>query len=448
MPDTEYVYSYLEPRQGCKFPKTVFFGLQYLMKKYLAGQVVTKEKIDEAQKIIDEHLGKGVFNRKGWEIILRDYNGYLPIEIKAVPEGEAVDEGNVLVTVVNTDNRLPWLTGFVETILMNVWYPTTVATLSYYIKKTIIKNLKETGCDIENADWMLHNFGMRSASLQESAAVGSMAHLTCFRGTDTVSGLIPPMKFYHEKSVMGKSVYATEHSVMTQLGEEGELDVVRQILNNVEDDATVSIVIDSYDWKKFLYKVYDEFGKQILKRKGRVVFRPDSGNPVEVAKECVDILAKLYGYTTNGSGFKTLDKHIRVLYGDGINLDTINGIFDALKSNGYSAENVLFGMGGALLNGTTRDTQRFAFKCSARYSHSAWHDVFKKSDNKSSKPGRFSLIFDAETKKFKTIREEELPDETVDYLEVVFRNGKLFNEQSFKEIQTLIDFELIGEYEK
>lgn len=137
MPNTKRVYSYFESRKGAEFPVTVFYGLQYILKEYLEGKVVTKEKIDAAEKIIDQHLGKGVFNRKGWEYILEKYDGKLPVRIKAVAEGTPVDIDNALITIENTDDNVPWLTNYLETIIMNVWYPSTIATLSYTIKKML-----------------------------------------------------------------------------------------------------------------------------------------------------------------------------------------------------------------------------------------------------------------------------------------------------------------------
>jgi nicotinamide phosphoribosyltransferase len=326
---------------------------------------------------------------------------------------------------------------------MNVWYPTTVATLSYELKKLLVNRLKETGCEIGQADFMLHNFGMRSCALVEAGAVGSMAHLTAFKGTDTVSALPVTMNTYNVKDVPGYSVFATEHSIMTQLGEDDEMDVVENILDNVPDDALISIVIDSYDYKQFLIKFYNRFAKRIMNRKGRVVFRPDSGDPPEVALDCVRTLAEMYGFTTNDKGFNTLDPHVRVLYGDGINLDSIAKILDKLQEYRYSAENLVFGMGGALVNGVTRDTQRFAFKCSARFAGNEWHDVKKKpiDESKASKPGRLRLI--KEGGKFVTVKIDD-PREG-DYLVTVFKNGKLIENYNFDDIRVMVNNQIINE---
>ena len=244
MPNTKKVYSYLEARNGAKFNKTVFFGLQMILKKYLVGKVVTKEKIDQAEKIIDAHLGKGVFNRAGWEYILEKYDGKLPILIKAVEEGTPVDVSNVMMTVENTDENTPWLTNYLESLLLHVWYSMTVCTLSREIKIMLKDYLDKTTFNTDGIDFMLHDFGFRGVSSTESAVMGGMAHLVNFKGTDTVPALIAPMNYYNAKEVPGYSVMATEHSIMTARMKEGEFDVVDHIFKN-NNDGILSLVIDS-----------------------------------------------------------------------------------------------------------------------------------------------------------------------------------------------------------
>ena len=191
---TTEVYSYLESRGG-KFDETVFFGLQYFLQEYLQGEVVTMEKIIEAESVINMHMGPGIFNKKDWVYIVEQYGGVLPIEIRAVAEGTVVPTGNVLMTVVNTDPRCFWLTNYLESLLLQVWYPITVATTSRECKKLIKDSLRRT-MDFKNQqemdaslDFKLHDFGFRGVSSPESSIMGAMAHLVSFKGTDTLPAI-------------------------------------------------------------------------------------------------------------------------------------------------------------------------------------------------------------------------------------------------------------------
>ena len=166
---TKKIYSYLESRVGAEFNKTIFYGLQYIIKKYLKGKVVSQEKIDEADNLMQTHLGEGIFNREGWQYILDEFDGMLPIEIKAVPEGTPVDVGNVLMTVENTDDKCYWLVNYLESLLLQVWYPSTIATLSAEVRKLANFYLDVTGSDKSNLDFMLHDFGYRGATSTESS---------------------------------------------------------------------------------------------------------------------------------------------------------------------------------------------------------------------------------------------------------------------------------------
>ncbi|HEY6162703.1 MAG TPA: nicotinamide phosphoribosyltransferase domain-containing protein, partial [Bacteroidia bacterium] len=181
---TSQIYSYFESRGG-KFNEVVFFGLQYLLKSYLKGAVVTPEKVEEAEALYAKHFGSpSLFYKKGWEYILKKHGGKLPVRIKAVAEGTPVSVSNVMMTVENTDPKCFWLTNFLETLLVQVWYPCSVATQSREIKKVLLKYLEQTG-DTSLVDFKLHDFGFRGVSSVESASIGGAAHLMNFMGTDT-----------------------------------------------------------------------------------------------------------------------------------------------------------------------------------------------------------------------------------------------------------------------
>lgn len=445
---TEKIYSYLESRSGAVYNKTIFYGLQYILKKYLTGKVVTEEKIDEAEEIINTHIGENIFNRSGWEYILDEHNGKLPIEIKAVPEGTPVDVDNVLMTVVNTDNESFWLPNYLEPLLLQVWYPSTVATLSYEVKKLLHFYLNRTTdftFDETKAylDFMLHDFGYRGASSTESSRLGGAAHLINFKGTDTLSSLSIPYNYYNSNSLVGFSVQATEHSVMTSLGEKGEYDEVEHIIDNAEN-GVLSLVIDSYNYRNFL----EEAGQGYLREKilkflqkeegNKIVFRPDSGEPVSTTLDCLNLIGEGFGTYENIHGYKVFNHNVGLLWGDGLNYQKIRDILFAMKNNMWSAENIIFGMGGGLHTSVNRDTQRNAFKCSAQYRNNEWIDIFKNplDSSKKSKKGLLKLLKEDDGK-FRTINHHNYLEYSNkdDYLKTVFIDGELVYEISFEEIR-------------
>jgi nicotinamide phosphoribosyltransferase len=438
LPDTEYVYSYLESRNGAKFNKTVFFGLQYLLKEYLAGEVITQEAIDEAEKLSLAHLGEGRFNRAGWQYILDRHQGKLPVEIHAVAEGTPVPTSNVQMTVENTDPKVPWLTNYLESILYKVWAPSAVATLSMEIKILLSWYLEKTADSLDALPFMLHDFGYRGAASEEAAMVNGAAHLINFLGTDTIPALLFPKKYYGSQAESdGYSVLATEHSIMTSRGEAGELDVIRHLLNTTPD-GILSIVIDSYDYRRFIQYVGEtvrEDADRFLQRSpaNRIVFRPDSGDPVSTSLEVIELVEKYFGSFINGKGYRQLNSQAGVLWGDGIQYEGIRNILFNLSNNGYSAANMVFGMGGGLHTSCTRDTQNNAFKCSAQYYGGEYHDVQKKplDPTKISKTGRFSLVKDPNGK-FRTVCKNFRQE---DFLKPVFRNGEILREYTWDEVK-------------
>jgi nicotinamide phosphoribosyltransferase len=436
---TEKVYSYFECRKGAKFAETPFFGLQYIIKNHLEGVVVTREKIENAAKLCKAHFGdEKYFNREGWEYILNNYGGKLPVVIKAVEEGTVVPINNVLMTIENTDNKCFWLTNFLETILSQVWYSTTVAALSREVKVNI-KEYFDLTSDGGLLNFGLHDFGFRGASSWESAGIGGAAHLINFLGTDTVVAMEVAVNYYNaDLNGLAFSVAATEHSVMTALGKNGEEQVVENLLNEYPT-GILSVVSDSYDIYNFVSNIVGtKFKDRILDRDGVFVVRPDSITPTHPTpeEEMVWIMENLWaniGGTINNKGYKVINPKVRVLWGDGIDIDGIKKILYAVTKAGFATENIAcFGMGGGLLQKVNRDTQRCAFKCSAQYRDGQWYDIQKnpKDVSKASKKGKLKLIkVDGE---FETVGEND-PGE--DYLKVVFYDGVLLNEVDFATIR-------------
>jgi nicotinamide phosphoribosyltransferase len=396
-PKTENVYSYFESRVGATFPYTVFFGLQYFLRKYLSGKVVTQEKIDQAASIARIHLGsKDIFNQEGWEYILKKYNGYLPVRIKAVPEGTKVPTSNVMMTIEALDPKCYWLVNYLETLLVEVWYPSTVATVSHSVRQIIQKGLEVTGGDMAGLPFKLHDFGFRGSTSPESAGIGGLAHLVNFMGTDTLVAISYGMEHY-DSGVCGHSIPASEHSTITSWGINGELDAFRNMLEQYPT-GLVACVSDSFDIDRACSEYWGkELKDQILSRDGTLVVRPDSGDIVPMVLNVLDRLGKAFGTYENNEGFDVLNDKVRIIQGDGCTPETIRKVVDAMIANNWSIDNIAFGMGGGLLQQVNRDTQRFAFKCSSVTIDGEERDVFKqpKSDpTKNSKRGRLALVKD------------------------------------------------------
>jgi nicotinamide phosphoribosyltransferase len=446
---TSKVYSYLESRGG-KFNNTMFYGLQYFIKQYLSGQVVTEEKIQRAKKFWDAHLGPNHFNEAGWRHILDKHNGHLPVRIKAVPEGTVVKTGNVLVTVENTDPEVPWLTNFLESILLQVWYPTTVGTLSREVKKNLISYLKKTTSynpeEISGVvAFMLHDFGFRGVSSVESSGLGGSSHIINFMGTDTVSAILFAQEFYNTENPLAFSIPASEHSTITSWGEPFEVKAMENMLDSYPT-GLVACVSDSFD---IIRACRDYWGTalrdKILSRDGRLVIRPDSGDPVQTLKQIFHILWDKFGGTTDDKGFKVLDPHVRVIQGDGVNFESISDICDMMIEEGFSIENIAFGMGGALLQKVDRDTQKFAFKCSSITINGEEAEVRKNPIEINEKGERVQSFKKSKAGRLKLVNGQTVEhshDEDGDELVEVFLNGKVMKEWTFEEVRERAQVEI------
>ncbi len=392
---TRRVYSYIESRGG-PFDEIVFFGLQAFIQEYLT-KPITREMIDEAQEFFTAH-GEP-FYREGWEYILGQHKGYLPIKIRALPEGLVVKPHTVLVTVYNTDDKCFWLTSYIETMLLRaIWYPTTVATVSREAKKILKEFFDKTSDDPAGINFKLHDFGARGVSSNESAALGGMAHLVNFMGSDTVMGVVAAKKYYGEP-MAGFSIPAAEHSTITAWGRDKEEDAYRNMLKNfAKPNSLVAVVSDSYNIYNAVENLWgNKLRDEVINSGAIVVIRPDSGDPTIVPVTIIKMLDAKYGSTVNSKGYKVLN-NVRVIQGDGVNLTSIRACLENIERAGYSVDNIAFGMGGALLQQVNRDTLKFAMKCSAIQTDEGWRDVFKDpitDPGKVSKKGRFSVVNNA-----------------------------------------------------
>lgn len=435
-PNTEIVHSYIESRGG-QYNQTVFFGLQMFLKEYLTKLFSFKD-IEEAAAFWQAH-GEP-FNREGWTALSTKHNCKLPIRIRAVREGSVIPTHNVLLTIENTDPEFYWLPSFLETALLRaVWYPTTVATNSWNTKQIIKRYLDETG-DPSLISFKLHDFGARGVSSFESAGIGGAAHLVNFMGTDTVTGAMFAMKYYNQKDMVAFSIPAAEHSTITSWGRENEVEAYRNMLRNfAKPGALVAVVSDSYDIYNAVENLWGgQLKQEVIDSGAIVVVRPDSGDPATVVTKCAILLDSKFGSVVNAKGYKVLN-NVRIIQGDGINHTSIEQILATLADAGFSADNVAFGQGGALLQQVNRDTQKFAMKCSAAKINGEWIDVFKDpitDSGKCSKKGRLTLLRSKMTGEYMTVQVADKYDsEWEDVMETVFENGKITKEYTFAEVR-------------
>lgn len=430
-PGTEKVVSYIEAR-GTKrdWKKVVFFGLQPFLRQL--EQRITMKDVMEAKELAAAH---GVpFNEDGWKRIVTECNGKLPISIQALPEGSVVDIGTPLVQVSNDDVRFPWLTSYIETALLRaVWYPTTVATQSYYIKKALL----EAGYSPEAIEFALNDFGARGASSLETAEIGGAAHMTVFQGTDNVAAVKYLQKHYHA-DMPGYSVIAAEHSTITSWGRNSETAAYRNMLSLATTGAIISVVSDSYDIYNAVENIWGKTLKEDVMALGeigaRLVIRPDSGDPLTVPIDIVATLLSIFGGEER-DGLALLPSYIRVLQGDGINETSIKQIIKNLKDKGMHPDNLVFGMGGAMLQAVNRDTLMFAMKANAIRVAGQWHDVYKEPihGGKTSKRGIQAVLNGV------AIRADTLRIGDIDDLNFVYTNGIAFTDYTLKEIRYRVD---------
>lgn len=432
--NTSGSFYYVEPRGG-SYKFIVPFGLQYYIKEYLTTPI-TQANIDEAEAVCKLH---GVpFNKEGWQHILSEHDGYLPLRIRAVPEGQVIPVHNVMMTVESTDPKCHWLAGFMETLLLKVWYPTTVASRSLHIKKIIMDALN-TSSDNPGAeiDFKLNAFGYRGVSSEESAGIGGAAELISFKGSDTMRGVLFARDYYGCE-IAGFSIPATEHSVITSFGKENEVVACKKFLKTYAKPGTlIACVSDSYDLWNCIQNIWcGELKQMIIDSGATLVVRPDSGKPVDVVLKTLRMLDEGFGHKVNGKGYSVLN-NVRVIQGDGIDEHSLGDILDAVLDAGYSATNLAFGCGAGMIQKLDRDTCKFAYKMSAVKIGNEWRDVCKDpitDPGKRSKAGRLDLIIDGGDYKTITLNSyQAYHNDTV--MQTVYENGKLIVDDSFDKIR-------------
>lgn len=465
---TTKVYSNLTARIS-RIPgveEIVVFGIQYFIKDFLGRRFDDSffgrpkdEVIGKYKRRMDTSLGPGAITTKHLED-LHDL-GYLPLLIKALPEGTVAPLKIPILTITNTHNDFAWLPNFLETILSNVlWHPTTSATIAYQYRKILDKFAKETSDIPDFVKWQGHDFSMRGQTSFESSLVSGGAHLTSFTGTDTIPCLDWLEQFYFadaEKELIGGSVPATEHSVMCLGGQETEKETYLRLLTEIYPKGIVSIVSDTWDYWSVLTKTIAELKDVILARDGKFVVRPDSGDPVKIIcgddaaipgspafKGTLEILWEIFGGTVNSKGFKQLDSHIGVIYGDSITLDRCFDICEGLKTKGFASTNMVFGIGSYTYQYVTRDTFGFAMKATYGIVDGRKLEIFKDplTDGGVKKSAKGLLRVRKENGILVldecVTEEQEIEGE----LQTVFHDGAVWNATTLANIRSRIDTSL------
>ena len=458
--DTVSIHSSVIARKGDKYCTHVLPMYKEVIHDYLCTQI-TREFIDEA--ILEAREQGYNFPADVWEYILEKHNGYLPIKIKAVPEGRPVPVGVVLVKVEITDKKLrvSSIVSYIETVLQRgVWKQTTVATVCRSIRDVLLQAAIDTGADISYVNYALHNFGSRGADCTEADILTAIAHASVFSGSDCAQTNRNIKHYYKTSKAYTSSVIASEHSTMAANANAAKrddynaavkmLDRLEYVLDRRDAGDTwlvpvVSIVIDLYDpfrfAREFIGTRLKERVIELGKRGGKVVLRPDSGSVTEVPLEILRILEECFGYTLNDKGYKVLPSYIGVIQGDGINPDSIRDIIACVKDANYCISNIVFGMGGGLTHGGSRDQFSFAQKATARETtNGEMFDLFKDpitDSGKRSLTGEVTTYYAKDRDRVFSDRVSlmDINKNIEELLVTVFENGKLQNEISFDEVR-------------
>lgn len=463
---TTKIYSTWTPRSNKYFPRTdrvVLFGLQGFIEKYLIeyfnDNFFYQDEdlvVDQYVQFVKEHLGT---DSTGEHIRALHKLGYLPISICAVAEGSSVSIRVPMLTIENTHPDFYWVTNYLETLLSTMlWQPCTSATIAREYKRIATKYAKETCDDLLHIPFQCHDFSMRGMSSLESAEISGAGHLTSFIGTDTIPSINYLKGWYGSNSLIGTSIPATEHSVMSSHGL-NELETFRYLIEDVYPTGFVSIVSDTYDFWKNVTETLPELRSKIMARDGKVVIRPDSGDPVKIicgdpnaepnTCESVGLIESLwviFGGKVNSKGYKVLDPHIGAIYGDSITLDRFEEILKQLKEKGFASSNIVVGVGSFTYAYNTRDTFGFAVKSTYSIVNGEERFLFKdpKTDDGTKRSQRGMVAVLENGTKFvdglgySDIAKYYGKDELIS----VFVNGELTTHTTLDEIRANIDKEL------
>ncbi|USA47209.1 nicotinate phosphoribosyltransferase [Acinetobacter sp. C26M] len=466
---TEYVYANFTPRSSrlAKMlpdfdDKIVFFGLQGFIKHFLIETWnegffnQPKAKVVAAYKRrMDNALGEGAVPVEHIEA-LHDL-GYLPLKIKALPEGSRVNIKVPVLTIINTDPNFFWLTNYIETVLSaELWKSCTTASIAYEYKRLLTQYAEKTGAPLDFVAVQGHDFSSRGMSGIYDAAQSGVGHLTSFIGTDSVASIDYAEEYYNATGVVGVSVPATEHSVMCMGREESEIETFRRLICELYPAGVVSIVSDTWDFWRVITEFSLELKAEILKRQpnalglAKVVFRPDSGDPVKIIcgdpdaerdspayKGAVQCLWEIFGGTETAQGYKVLNERVGLIYGDSITLERAQNILKGLEAKGFASNNLVFGIGSYTYNYLTRDSFGFAVKATWGQVNGVGRELFKDpiTDSGVKKSAKGLLRVEQTENGFELFDQQSFEQEKMGALQTVFENGQLLRECSLDQIR-------------
>lgn len=374
---TEKVYSTWTPRASRieGIDHVVVAGWQRFLQKYLIEKFNNEFFNRPLNNIVNEYreFMAGFFGDQNAETDHIEYLhglGYLPLEIWALPEGSVVPLRVPMLTITNTDPKCFWLTNFIETLMScELWQSSTSATLAHEYRKVLDFYAEKTSDNTWFVDWQGHDFSMRGMGGVESAILSGIGHLMSFSGTDTIPAYLEVKKLYGE--CVGGSVPATEHSVASAYG--NDMDYFNAIIDTYPT-GIVSVVSDTWDFWSVLTDILPQYKERIMARDGKIVIRPDTGIPELIIcgdpdgkteaerKGAIEVLWDLFGGVVNSKGYRELDSHIGLIYGDAITLERTKEICRRLKEKGFASTNVVLGIGSFTYQFNTRDTFGFALK--------------------------------------------------------------------------------------
>lgn len=455
-PGTTKIWSYLTARSDKKIPFTVFFGLQYYLQEYLS-RPITQADADEffeyRKLVLGMDASPDVINKIQSLVKL----GFLPLEIKAVPEGEIMPCKNILMSITNTVDGFHWCVGLIESLVLKVWNTITVASFSKSYKNLVEKYADETCDDRNHIPFSVHDFGYRGVSSEETAELSGAAHLVNFLGTDTITAVKFLKQHYGAVFPIGLSVPAGEHSCACSFGREGEFEYFEHMLNTYSS-GIVSIISDTYSLWNVLTNFAPRLKDRIMSRKGKVVFRPDSGNPELIIcgdptapvdspayKGAMRLLDEVFGHTINSKGYKVLNPCCGLIYGDGFFYERFARVLETLKTTGYASSNLVIGVGGILLQQHNRDEQGYAIKATYSECNGTQNQLFKDPETDVKKKSHCGLItlqksIEGGNIVYTTVDKVSWDAEAASYLVPVFKNGKVIKTYTLAEIRERAGF--------
>ena len=462
---TTLVYSNFTPRSNKYAPKgceeVVSFGQQMIMQQI--HEAFEKEFFHQPKEHVCAEIKRELSLYLNTDYDVSHFEAlwdlqYLPIAVKAIPEGTLVPIKVPVLTIYNTHPDFYWVTNYLETILSNLlWKPMTSATIAHQYRKVLTKWQEKT--DAEKSwfiDWQGHDFSMRGMDSVEAVISSGVAHLTSFMGSDSLPAIYGARKFYGAEGPVAGSVNATEHSVMCAGGKEDEVETFRRLLETYPT-GILSVVSDTWDLWKVCTEHVVTLKDEIMNRDGKLVIRPDSGDPVDILcgletsmlheyrfedpqyKGVIELLWDVFGGIVNEQGYKVLDPHIGAIYGDSITIDRADEICDRLEAKGFASTNVVLGIGSFTYQYNTRDTFGFAMKATYVEVNGEGREIFKDpitdDGTKKSATGLLHVTKHNENG-YMLVDKVSWENEANGELQTIYLNGKFENQTTLTEIRS------------